>query len=512
VALFAERAADRKPDFRLTPENARAVAEITSRLDGLPLAIELAAGTVKVLSPDQLLARLEQRLPLLSAQDRNVPERQRTLRRTIEWSYELLDETERKMFWRLAVFVGGADLDAVEAVANRESDLGLETLEGLASLVDKNLLRRIEIAEGDPRFAMLETIREYGLERLSASTEEADIRKRHAEHLIRGAEGLTSVPPAEQAAAAHRAELDHDNFRAALQWTLGSGEAEMALRLGAALRDFWRLGSHFREGVRWLEEILNLPGAAPRTVLRARALTTAADLSSWIRNTDSYPRHAEEAVAIYRDLGDPAGIADALGELGVVQMTVGRGEAARTTLEEARELNLGLGDRQKASECTMALSLLAMTERNIQLAREGLEVALTTFRELGNMYWVAFAERLLGGIDRFEGNDRAAEQRFRTSLSIAKEHGILIMIASDLYAFAELAHSRGSNERALSLAGASEAMRERLGPTPSLEVEMMGDVAAAARPTLDGATADRVYQEGRAMEVDEAIAYALEQP
>jgi tetratricopeptide (TPR) repeat protein len=439
-----------------------------------------------------------------------VPERQRTLRRTIEWSYELLDETERKMFWRVAVFVGGADLDAVGAVANPESELGLDTLDGLASLVDKNLLRRMEIAEGDARFAMLETIREFGLERLSASTEESEIRRRHAEHFIRAAAGLATGPPAEQAAAGRRAALDHDNFRSALHWALGSGEADMALRLGAALRDFWRLGSHFREGVRWLEEILDLPGSAPGTLLRARALTAAADLSSWIRNTDSYPRHAEEAVAIYRDLDDPAGIADALGELGVAQMTVGRGDAARATLEEARELNLALGDRQKASECTMALSLLAMSERNMQLAREGFEVALKAFRELGNMYWVSFAERLLGGIERFEGNDRAVEERLRTSLSIAKQHGILMMIASNLYAFADLALSRGRNERALSLAGASEAIRERLGPTPSLEVEMMGDVAAAARSTLDEATADRLYREGRAMDVDDAIALALE--
>jgi predicted ATPase/class 3 adenylate cyclase len=512
VALFVERATDRKPDFRITPQNARAVAEITSRLDGLPLAIELAAGRVKLLSPDQLLARLELRLPLLSAQDRNLPERQRTLRRTIEWSYELLDETERRMFWRLAIFVGGADLDAVGAVANPESELGLDTLDGLASLVDKNLLRRIEITEGDPRFGMLETIREYGLERLVASTEEAEIRKRHAEHLIRGAERLSNVAPTDQAVAARRAELDHDNFRAALDWTVGSGEAEMALRLGAALRDFWRLGSHFREGVRWLDGILKLPGAAERTLLRARALTAAADLSSWIRNTDSYPHHAEEAVAIYRDLGDPAGIADALGELGVVQMTVGRGDAARATLEEARGLNLALGDLQKASECTMALSLLAMTEGNIQLAREGFEVALATFRDLGNMYWVAFAERLLGGIERSEGNDRAAEERYRTSLSIAKQHGLSVLIASNLYAFAELALFRGQNERALSLAGTSEAMRERLGPTPSMEIEMMGDVVAAARTMVDEATADRVYREGWATEVDDAIAYALEQP
>ena len=513
VALFAERAAAGKPNFRITARNARSVAEITARLDGLPLAIELAASRVKLLAPDQLLARLEQRLPLLSAQDRNIPERQRTLRQTIEWSYDLLDELGQRMFSRLSVFAGGTDLDAVEAVANPYGELGLDSLDGLRSLVDKNLVKSVDTGDGRPRFAMLETIREYGLGRLSESGEESTIRRRHAEYWIEVGERLAGVPRAEQAALAREAEPDQDNFRAALSWALRSSDAELALRLGAALRDFWRLGSHFREAARWLDEILALPAAAGRTLLRARALTAAADLSSWwARETDSHLAQADEAVAIYRELGDPGGIADALGELGAAQMVAGQSDAARASLEEARELGLRLGERQKASESTMALGLLALLERDIGQARERFENALTTFTDLGDMYWVAFAERLLGGIDRFEGNDEAAEKRYRASLSVAHQHGILIMIASTLYAFADLAVRRGQPERALRLVGASEVIRERVGEALAMEREMVGDVAGAARALLDAATSDRLYQEGRAMEPDDAVAYALKSP
>ncbi|MDQ4144260.1 MAG: AAA family ATPase, partial [Actinomycetota bacterium] len=181
VALFAERAAAARPDFALTRENAPAVAEITARLDGLPLAIELAASRVKLLSPEGLLARLEQRLPLLAATDRNVPERQRTLRRTIEWSYELLDPPSARMFSRMAVFAGGADLETVEAVTNPEGELGLDTLNALATLVDYNLVRMV-VAPGGERFGMLETVREYALERLSEGGEEPAVRRRHVEH------------------------------------------------------------------------------------------------------------------------------------------------------------------------------------------------------------------------------------------------------------------------------------------------------------------------------------------
>jgi predicted ATPase/class 3 adenylate cyclase len=511
VALFAERAAAREPGFRVTEENARVVAEITTRLDGLPLAIELAASRVKLLSPQALLARLEQCLPLLSIQDRNVPERQRTLRQTIEWSYELLDEAEQRMFSRASVFAGGADLEAVEAVANPEGELKLDTLDGLASLVDKNLLRSVEAADGEPRFAMLETIREYGFERLTESGEGPAIRRRHAEHWVQAGERASAALfGPEQAAWTLRLERDHDNFRAALGWLLQSGEAELGMRLGAALRDFWRLGGHVREGVRWLDEILALPGAAGPTLVRARALTAAADLSSWIGEAEAYLRFAEEAVAIYRDLDDRRGIPDALAELGVAQMFVGRLDSARATLREARVLNTRLGNRHKAGESGHALGYVALLEGRPQEARELFEDALATFQDLRDPYWSAFTERMLGQVDRIEGSFEAAEARYRASLSASRQNDRPVVTASVLYAYADLALARGQHERAMRLVGASDALRARHGELRSFDAEFLGDVRAAAHSFLDEAAEERLYQEGWAMELKDAVAYALQ--
>lgn len=510
-ALFAERATAARQGFEVTAANASAVAEITARLDGLPLAIELAASRMKVLSPETLLERLEQRLPVLTAQDRNVPERQRTLRRTIEWSYDLLTDPERRLYWRLSVFAGGADFAAVDAVANPGGDLGLDTLDGIGSLVDKNLIRRVDAADGEPRFAMLETIREYGLERLSASGEEPEIRRRHAEHWIGVGERATGdLYGAEQAAAAQRLELDHDNYRAALRWLLDSGNADLGLRLAAALRDFWRLSYHFVEGVRWLDELLGLPAAAHRTAVRARALTSAADLSSWMGETEGYLRRAEEAVSIYRELNDEHGLPDALEELGVAYMGMGQGEAAQASLQEAREMNVALGNRQKAGECTLALGMGSMMGGQAEAARGLVLEALATFRELGDPYWNALAHIFMAGVERVAGNEEAAEAWVRTSLALARDHGLLNVVASGLWAMAAVAREGGDPERAMRLVGASEAIRERVGDAPAPEMALMGDVRGAAAADLDADLASRLYDEGRRMELADAVAYALE--
>lgn len=447
---------------------------------------------------------------MLVSQDRNIPERQRTLRRTIEWSYDLLDVTERRMFARLTVFAGGADLEAVEAVANPNAELGLDTLAGLASLVDKNLVRVVDSYDGDTRFTMLETIREFGLERLSESKEEPTIRRRHAEHWAEVGERTSAglfgrgLP-----SSTRRLADDLDNFRSALGWVLVVDEADLGLRLGAALREFGRGGGHVREGLRWLRALLAQPRAATRTRLRARALTSAADLSSWIGETESYLAFAEEAVSIYRELHDNDGIPDALEELGLAQMFVGRPEAARDTLLEARKLHLGLGNRQKAGECTLALGMVALVEGHADQARQPVTEALATFEELADPYWSAFAGRLLGGIDRNDGDYAAAEQQFRVSLLTSQQHDLPMVMASDLYAFADLALARGAYERAIRLMGATHVMRDRVGEPSALETAMVGDVLGSARPFLDKTTADRAFEEGRMMGYEEMVAYAL---
>ena len=510
VALFADRVAACKPGFRVTAENARSVAGITARLDGLPLAIELAASRVQLLSPKQLLARLDQRLPLLTSRDRNVPERQRTLRRTIEWSYELLDEAEQRMLSRLSVFAGGADLDAVEAVVNPGSELGIHTLDGLASLNDSNLVRSVQMADGEARFTILETIREFGLERLAEAGEEAAIRRRHAEHWTQVAEQvLEALSGPDQAAWTRRLERDHDNFRSALSWMQGSGEAELGLRLGAALGDFWRLGSHVREGVRWLGSLLALPGAAGSTLGRARALQAAGELHAWINMPETYLRFAQEAVAIYRDLGDSRGIAAAVQELGWAELQLGHLEEARNQLEEARRLSIGLGDRQKAGECSNGLGMLALLEDRPEQARPLFEEALETFKDLSNTYWVALMELIVSQVDRKEGKFEAADKRIRSGLSTFQQLDSPMGTMWALYSFADVALHRGQQERALRLVGACDSLRERVGDMPTLVMATMGDVGEAARSILNEATADSLYQEGLAMDLDNAVAYAL---
>ena len=294
----------------------------------------------------------------------------------------------------------------------------------------------------------------------------------------------------------------------ALTWALRSGEAELGLRLGSALRDYWHLGCHLREGGRWLEDFLALPEAAERTALRARALTAAADVSSWTGEREVYFARSDEAVSIYRELGDLRGIADALEELGVALMQAGRLDVARADVQEARDLQISLGNRQKAGECSMVLGMLAIAEGHPDQALILIEDALTTFKELGDPYWSAFAERLVGGFDRNDGRYDAAESHYRASLSAARQYDLPIM-ATTLYAFADLALARGQHARALRLAGASEALSERLGEDRSLEMAMVGDVRRAASAFFDEAAAQGLYQEGLVMEVEDVVAYAL---
>jgi tetratricopeptide (TPR) repeat protein len=372
--------------------------------------------------------------------------------------------------------VGGADLQAVEAVGNPGGELGLDTLDGLTSLVDNSLVRSVEVPDGEFRFGMLETIREYGLLRLSESGEEPGIRHRHAEHWIEVTEqAAEALAGPEQAAWTRQLERDHDNFRSALGWVVQTGEAELGLRLVAALHDFWRLGSHVQEGVRWIGELLALPGAAG-TLLRARALTAAGDLYAWIDDPEAYLRIAEEALAIYRDLGVADSYPEAIAQMGWAQLQVGRPDVARPRLEEARALHLRLGERFQAASCTMGLGVMAVLDHDPTRARPLFEDAQKTFKDLHNTYYVALVEVMASDVDRLEGRFDAVEQRLRTGLAAFRQVDSLMGIAWTLYVFANLAVLRGQHERAVRLVGASDALLERVGEMPSLVTANVGDV------------------------------------
>ena len=280
IALFVQRAAAGRPDFALTPNNAGAVVEICRRLDGLPLAIELAAARVKILPPRELLARLERPLELLTGGARDLPERQQTLRQAIDWSYDLLTPPEQKLFRRLSVFAGGCTLEAAEAVCNAGEDLGVDVLNGVASLVDNSLLAQRVSEDGEPRFVMLETFREYGRERLLEHGEAAATERAHAAYMLVVAEEETlEMSPAEREAWLRCCDVEHDNFRAAIHCLIATGDVEWALRLGAALFRFWEQRDHLTEGRETLGESArdawrrgaDAPARA-RAVLRRRVL------------------------------------------------------------------------------------------------------------------------------------------------------------------------------------------------------------------------------------------------
>jgi len=251
VRLFIERAGAAKAGFEITSENAPAVAEICARLDGLPLAIELAAARIKLLPPKVLLTRLANRLKLLTGGAKDLPARQRTLRGAIEWSHDLLEEGEKTLFARLSVFSGGRTLEAIEAICDAEGDLPVDALDGVSSLLDKSLLVREETSEEESRFVMLETIHEYASEKLHESGEAAEVSRLHAEYFLAFAEEAEAeLEGPDQVSWMERLEADHDNFRAALSWLLEVGEAELALRIGGALWLFWRIRGHLSEGRR----------------------------------------------------------------------------------------------------------------------------------------------------------------------------------------------------------------------------------------------------------------------
>jgi len=309
------------------------------RLDGLPLALELAAARAKLLSPQALLARLEQRFDLLTGGARDLPERQQTLRSTIDWSYGLLGPDEQALFTRLAVFSGGCTLDAAEAVCGSD---GLLT--GLSTLIDNNLLRQQEQPDGEPRFTLLETIRAYGVERLDAGGEADELRRRHSAFFLTTAERIEEVDRTADVDW-HALERDLDNFRSALEWLRTAGDDELTVRLATGLGEFWHTTGHLSEGTRWLDEALDLANGLPPS-LQAWTADRAAELA-WRRQDFERARElADRALALFRELGDDYHVAWNLGALSVVAHLSGDHVDARTLADEAIDIFRALGDKK----------------------------------------------------------------------------------------------------------------------------------------------------------------------
>jgi predicted ATPase len=513
VRLFRERALAASPRFRLTEQNAPVVAEICARLDGLPLAIELAATRTKVLTPEQILSRLKRRLSLLTSGSRTLPERQRTLRAAIAWSYDLLDPVEQGLFGRLSVFTGGWDFEAAEAVCDPEG-LGLDALDGLTSLVDKSLIRRSEPPGRPSRFSMLETIREFAQERLEASGDLEPVRERHADHYLRLAEEAEPhLTATDQGEWLDHCDTEHANIRAALRWAIDRGQAGRAQAAAGALWRFWQQRGHLAEGRRWLEEVLTMPAGQGRTAERAKALVAAGGIAWWSDRAASRAFY-EEALAIERQLGDPARLAEALYNQAFAVAAEHDLEGAARLLEESLELYRRLGDEPGVARIlTMQVVPDAMAGAWDRVVARIEEVA-AIWRRLGNrldlafnLIWLAFARGRAGRADDARATALEALELFREA---DNPTGVALAFLDLAFLFTW----EGRHADAIRMAGVGEALRRRAGggPMPGFGGMLEGDPVADARAHLTEDAADRAWQEGLTLSVQEAVAIAKGDP
>ncbi len=507
VALFVQRARAVRPDFAVTSANARAIVEICERLDGLPLAIELAASRVRLLTPEALVSRLSHRLDLLQSTAADRTDRQRTLRGAIDWSHELLNPTERAIFRRLGLFVGGWDLDDAEAIVPVAGGLDGDIFDGLAGLVDHNLVRSEDIA-GATRFAMLETIREYALERLAAAGEVAELGRAHAERYAGLVERLAPRFTSDLAVL-DRIERDHDNVRAALRWAIENGEAELAMLTGGRLWRFWHLHNHLREGRALLEQILAMPGARAPTLARATALNGLASLLYWQGEHAEATEMYTEALEISRATGDRALAAEVLYGLGFLSAIPGDYRTARERYGESLAEYSALGDRLGMANARFGAALTDYLDSDYEAARPGLEASLQAFRELGDAFGVRNTSQVLGRALQFIGDYDAAFDVHRRALEQIVESGDMSMVAMALQDAAAIIAARGDPKTAVRLLGASYAIQVELGALAPPTLTKRPDPLEKARAALSEAEIEGLLAEGHSMSRDEALRIAL---
>jgi predicted ATPase len=549
VALFVERAQAVKHEFALTKENASAVAAICARLDGLPLAIELAAARIKLLSPSAMLARLESRLNLLTGGARDLPARQQTLRGTVDWSYGLLNAAEQTLFRRLSVFTGGCTLEGVEAVCDTKGDLGLDVLDGMASMVDKSLAQQAEQVDKETRFFMLSTIREYALERLAASDDESATRRAHAAYyLVLAEEGADDI--AAQPEWLDRFEVEHDNIRLAIDYLIKAGDADWGLRLGAALFRFWETREHLTEGRDAIARLLGLEGTAARPKLRARLLFAGAvlaaaqgdynsarplneeSLESCVKLNDNRGVAValnalavnardrgelaaasslfERCVAIWKDLGDPANIARTLSNLASVMKLQGEYKRASSLYDECLTMFRTVGDVAGAAWTLNYLGDVAREKADFVAARSFCEQSLSEFRQLRDSWGIASALSDLASLSCDQGNNAEARRLYGESIKLFQELGHQRGIARALECLAVSAAAQSNAEQSLHLAGAAAALRQRLGaPLTPAEQPRLEKALGFARRALDNAAGLTAWMEGWAMPVEQAVDEAL---
>ncbi|HEY6712996.1 MAG TPA: tetratricopeptide repeat protein [Rubrobacter sp.] len=552
VRLFLERASQRDPFFELTLRNGQAVAQVCRRLEGIPLAIELAAGRMGMLSAEQLASRLEDFLKLLTG-GRTADPRHRTLRATLEWSHELLSEPERVLFSRLSVFAGGWTLEAAEEVCSGEGIEQDDVLELLSELVDKSLVAA-EASPGEERvvrFRMLEPVRQYGQERLQEESGTAEwVREHHAQYYLALAqEAEPELEGANQTRWIDRLEAEHDNLRTALSWALEGGQAELGLRLAGALRLFWVGRSHYSEGRRWYEEGLKRGDSAPQPV-RANALVGAGFFAASLGDPELAIERLEVGLVLYRQVGDRRGAATCLRLLGSTMFELGDWERAEALLEEALPLARESGSIRDTCNALSSLAYLSACRSDLERAKALSEESLAIAREAGDTIAAALASNYLAVTAMLGGDYERAQTLFEAALEMARitgnrmgqavslnNLGLVALCRGDyaraaklsseslrlseelldhqvltwsLDALAAVCAQQGSVGRAARLWGAAEVLREASGfPQPPDDKRVLEPFLETARSRLDEAAFQAAWEEGRAMTEEQAVGYAL---
>jgi tetratricopeptide (TPR) repeat protein len=522
VQLFVSRAAAVQPGFVVTPANAETIAAICRRLDGLPLALELAAARVRLLPPAAILARLDRALPLLTDGPRDVPTRQRTMRDAIAWSYDLLSPEERTTFARMAVFVGGGTLAACEAVCTGDGEDSFAVLDRLTALLDNNLLVRETTGEEEdgasgPRIRMLEPIREYAAEQLAREPrpegtrqgERAALRRRHATYYL----SLAERERTDQSAWLRQVGPEHDNLRGALRWAFEREEeaenAILGLRLAAALWWFWEVRGHLAEGRSWIERALRAAPDAPVS-LRAEAYYGGGALAIRQRDYAAADAFEEQSLALWRALGDSTGIARSLTWLAEVALRRGDLTRASTLLAESLALWRVLDNKVGLAGSVNLAGLVARDSGDYGHAWVRFEEALALWRELHRPLGIAGVLSNLGHLALRQGDAARAAELFGESLDLSWELGASWTIAHGLEGLAGVAAERGDFDQAARLWGAAEALREAIGaPLPPNLAPRHEELVAAARARANGAAWTAAWTAGRALSPEAAIAAAL---
>jgi predicted ATPase/serine/threonine protein kinase len=509
VALFVERARAAKISFELTEENGPSVVEICQRLDGLPLAMELAAARIKLLAPQAILTRLSNSLKLLTGGARDLPARQQTMRAAIRWSYDLLDAKEQQLLNRLAVFGGGFTLDEAERVVNAEADLEIDLLEGIASLADKSLLAQREQADGEPRFRMLVVVREFALEEFEAGGESNEIKRRHAEFFAAlSEEAYPQLVGAKAGEWLERLEEEHDNLRLALEWSL-ENEPEIALRIIARVWRFWSRHGHLAEGCKWIRQTLDKTGEAMDAKLLATAYYGIGSLSWNQGDLKAAESYGQEGLRIARASGDQETIVRALNVLGLVKQNMGDYAAAQALYEEGLAVERAAGNKQLIAVLVGNLGTVAHALEDYEAARKYYEEA----------YSIAKAESIFHSLSNQASNlaetfclredYEAALPYALEALDVSEKLGDRILLAHALDKLGAVAVAAGEPEKAARLWGAARAIFDSKGFKIEItEQRFLDRYEASARSAIGDAAFAAAYREGQSMHLKKAVALA----